>query len=189
MGESPGVPLIMPGELFIETPRLWLRTMRADDLDALLAIFTDPQVMDAFASPPFSREQVQGWLGRNLDHQAEFGYGLFSVLLKPTGELIGDCGLEQMQLDGHEAAEVGYDFRSDYWNQGYATEAASAVRDFAFTQLQIPTLISLIRVGNQRSKRVAEKIGMRFHSDYHAEYPGGSRHYWKYELQAHRPST
>src|SRR5688572_17522866 len=106
MAETSFAPLIQPGELVIETPRLWLRTMRADDLDALLAIFTDPLVMDAFASPPFSRDQMQSWIQRNLDHQAIHIYGLFSVLLKSTGELIGNCGLEQMELGDQVAAEL-----------------------------------------------------------------------------------
>jgi [ribosomal protein S5]-alanine N-acetyltransferase len=100
------------------------------------------------------------WVQRNLDHQTAHGYGLFSVILKSTGLLIGDCGLELMDVDGIPAAELGYDFRSDYWNQGYATEAAKAVRDYAFRHLQLPRLISLIRVGNLPSQRVAEKIGM-----------------------------
>ena len=59
----------------------------------------------------------------------KFGYGLFSVILKIDGELIGDCGLEQMDVEGIQAAELGYDFRSDYWNKGFATEAAIAVNN------------------------------------------------------------
>jgi ribosomal-protein-alanine N-acetyltransferase len=145
----------------LETPRLRLRLMRADDGDALFAIFADPKVMAAFHLPPFDRAQMMQWVQRNLDHQATHGYGLFSVLCKANGLLIGDCGLELMQLEGTDVAELGYDFRSDYWNQGYATEAAQAVRDYAFQYLQLPGLISLIRVGNMRSRRVAEKLGMR----------------------------
>ena len=142
----------------LETKRLLLRPMLQSDFDALLLIFTDIKVMDAFNHPPFMHEQMQRWLQRNLDHQNEYGYGLFSVILKENGELIGDCGLEQM--DDMNAAELGYDFRSTFWNQGYATEAAFAVRDYAFEVLNLPQLISLIRVGNLASKRVAEKVGM-----------------------------
>jgi ribosomal-protein-alanine N-acetyltransferase len=142
----------------LETKRLLLRPMLPSDFDALLLIFIDPKVMDAFSHPPFTHEQMQRWLQRNLDHQNEYGYGLFSVILKENGELIGDCGLEQM--DDMNAAELGYDFRSEFWNQGYATEAACAVRDYAFDVLHLPQLISLIRVGNLASKRVAEKVGM-----------------------------
>ena len=107
----------------LETARLQLRPMTPDDLDALLRIFTDPSVMAAFSTPPFDRAQMQRWLQRNLEHQAEHGYGLFALILKETGELIGDCGLEHMQVDGVSQAELGYDLRSDYWHRGLATEA------------------------------------------------------------------
>jgi len=163
--------------LRLETERLILRAMLETDFDALHLIFTDPNVMAAFQHDPFTREQMQGWLQRNLDHQKQYGYGLFSVLLKETGELIGDCGLEQMESEG--AAELGYDFRSDSWNQGYATEAALAVRGYAFDVLKLPQLISLIRVGNLASKRVAEKVGMTL-ADEFTRY--GAR-YWRYALK------
>src|SRR5215208_5467106 len=117
-----------PLEGTLETKRLILRPMLATDIDALQMIFTDPSVMAAFGEELFSREQMRHWLQRNLDHQSQFGYGLFSVNLKADGTLIGDCGLEQMEVDGQSVAELGYDFRSAYWNQGFATEAAVAVR-------------------------------------------------------------
>ncbi len=85
--------------LQLETRRLVLRPMLESDLESLLLIFTDPKVMAAFDHPPFTHEQMSRWLKRNLDHQDEYGYGLFSVILKETGELIGDCGLEQMEFD------------------------------------------------------------------------------------------
>ena len=161
----------------LETKRLILRSMRESDFDALYLIFTDPRVMAAFSHDLFTREQMQRWLQRNLDHQHEFGYGLFSVILKETGELIGDCGLEQME-DMH-AAELGYDFRSEFWNQGYATEAACVVRDYAFDVLHLPHLISLIRVGNLASKRVAEKVGMTLAE----KFTRYGTQYWKFALK------
>lgn len=161
----------------LETKQLVLRPMLGSDFDALHLIFTDPRVMAAFDHPPFTRDQMQRWLQRNLDHQHKFGYGLFSVVLKETGELIGDCGLEQMEDMG--AAELGYDLRSDHWNHGYATEAAMAVRDYAFDVLQLPQLISLIRVGNIASKRVAEKTGMTLAE----EFTRYEIRYWKYSLK------
>jgi RimJ/RimL family protein N-acetyltransferase len=152
--------------------------MLPTDVDPLLAIFADPNVMAAFDAAPFDREQITAWVQRNLDHQAEHVYGLFSVILKTSGELIGDCGLEHMDVEGIAAAELGYDFRSDYWNQGYATEAATAVRDYAFHVLQLPRLISLIRQHNVPSQRVAEKIGMRRTR----ELLRGKMRYWVYAL-------
>lgn len=149
----------------IETARLWLRPMHQDDFTALLQIFTDPQVMASFGGELFTPAQMRGWLDRNLAHQAEFGYGLFAVIRKGDGLLIGDCGLEQMDVAGEPAAELGYDFRSDVWRQGFATEAAIAVRDYAFSTLHLPQLISLIRVGNLASRRVAEKVGMQLSAE------------------------
>src|ERR1041384_2326668 len=158
----------------LETKRLILRPMDESDFDALLRIFTDLKVMAAFNHPPFTHEQMRRWLQRNLDHQDQYGYGLYSVMRKKTGELIGDCGLKQMEDQG--AAELGYDFRSDFWNQGYATEAAIAVRDYAFHLLGLPQLISLIRVGNLSSRRVAEKVGMTLAE----EFTRYDIRYWKY---------
>jgi len=146
------------------------------DIELLLPIFADPKVMAAFDAAPFHCAQMTAWVQRNLDHQAEHGYGLFSVVLKSNGELIGDCGLEHMDVEGVAVAELGYDFRSDYWNQGYATEAATAVRDYAFQVLQLPRLISLIRQHNLSSQRVAEKIGMRRKD----ELLRGETRYWVY---------
>ena len=170
--------MIKKQEPILETKRLLLRPMQAADIDDLLVIFTDPNVMDAFDSPPFDRGQMSNWLQRNLDHQEEYGYGLFSVILKANGLLIGDCGLEVMEVDGVQAAELGYDFRSDTWNQGFATEAATAVRDYAFTVLELPQLISLIRVKNAASQRVSEKIGMGRISAFETH----GIQYWKYGL-------
>jgi ribosomal-protein-alanine N-acetyltransferase len=165
-------------DLQLETPRLCLRLMRSSDLDDLLKIFGDPVVMASFGGATFNREQMERWMQRNIEHQNLRGYGLFSVILKSEELLIGDCGLEHMIVDGDQATELGYDFRSDYWNQGFATEAATAVRDYAFNVLHLPCLISLIRVGNGASKRVSEKIGMRFV----VEITRNGIPYWKYAI-------
>lgn len=153
--------------------------MQAGDFDALLQIFTDPRVMASFGGELFTPAQMQGWLARNLAHQTEFGYGLFSVIRKADGLLIGDCGLEQMEVEGQPLAELGYDFRSDAWGQGFATEAACAVRDYAFAVLRLPQLVSLIRAGNLASRRVAEKVGMSLR----AEIERYGLRYWEFALE------
>ena len=165
-------------DILLETPRLRLRLMTQSDIEDLLGIFGDPKVMASFNVAPFEHKQMEGWIQRNLDHQEKHGYGLFSVILKSNDQLIGDCGLEHMDIDGEMATELGYDFRSDYWNQGYATEAALAVRGYAFDELSLPTLISLIRTGNQASKRVSEKIGMVLID----EIVSNGINYWKFGI-------
>jgi ribosomal-protein-alanine N-acetyltransferase len=163
----------------LQTEHLILRPMEATDIDAMLVIFTDPRVVASFGIPPFSRQQMEQWVQRNLKHQEEFGYGLFSVILKSSGLLIGDCGLEQMDIEGEKNAELGYDFRSDYWHRGYATEAATVVRDFGFKELNLTKIVSLIRVGNNPSKRVAERVGMTLLAEFTRF---GNIKYWKYGM-------
>ena len=166
-------------KITINTERLILRTMEITDTDAMLFIFTDPLVVGSFGIPPFERHQMESWVQRNLNHQNEYGYGIFSVILKSNGLLIGDCGLEQMDIEGEKEAELGYDFHSDYWHQGLATEAAEAVRDYAFNVLSLPRLISLIRIGNDAAKRVAERLGMTIIS----EFTRFGYRYWKYGIE------
>lgn len=87
--------------------------MREDDADALLHVFADPKVMRAFDSDPFDRAQMERWFWRNLEHQERYGYELYAVILRENNLLIGDCGLEHMEVDGELQAELGYDLRSD----------------------------------------------------------------------------
>jgi len=68
--------------------------MQAGDIDQLLSTFGDVHVLAAFDSEPFDRTQVERWVRRNLAHQEQVGYGLFSAVLKASGLVIGDCGLE-----------------------------------------------------------------------------------------------
>lgn len=169
----------MTSPITIETERLILRPMTIEDTDALLHVFADPVVMASFGNILFDRPQMERWVRRNLDHQEQHGYGLFSIMDRGSGLLIGDCGLEQMEVgDGLAAAELGYDLRSDFWNRGLATEAATAVRDYAFIQLHLPQLISLIRIGNRASQRVAEKVGMQLAE----EIVRYDTPYWVYSL-------
>jgi ribosomal-protein-alanine N-acetyltransferase len=160
----------------LETAHLVLREMRPDDAKALLKVFSDPLVMASFpGTPPFDLTHMEAWVDRNLRHQNEHGYGLFSVIHKTAGVLIGDCGLERMEI----GVELGYDLRRDYWGKGLATEAAIAVRDFAFATLGEAGLVSLIRVGNEPSRRVAEKIGMSLVQE--MERNGAA--YWLYRIE------
>lgn len=154
--------------------------MSAEDTNSMLQIFTDPNVMEAFALTSFSREQMDAWVNRNIQHQESYGYGLFSVILNSSGELIGDCGLENTTFEDVPRVEIGYDFLSRFWNQGYATEAASAVKDYAINVLNIdPKLLCcFIRRKNIASMRVAEKIGMRRTK----EYSNNGIDYYLYEL-------
>ena len=167
--------------MMIETNRLLLRKMRWEDVDELLEIFSDPLVMESFGGMLFDRGHMEGWVRRNLEHQEKHGYGSFSVILKSEARLIGDCGLEHKEIAGQPEVELGYDFRSDCWGRGYATEAAITVREFAWDKLDLSRLVSLIRPSNIASLRVAEKVGMTKER----EIVRGGQAYCVYALSRH----
>jgi len=144
----------------LETKRLILREMALYDVDDLFEVLSDPKAMQ-FYPQPFDRQMTQTWIERNVQRYAQYGFGLWGLILKQTGKLIGDCGLVVQEVDGVEEIEIGYHVHRDLWGKGLATEAAQAVRDFGFIQLGFDKLISLINPANIASRRVAEKNGMR----------------------------
>ncbi|MFZ0136646.1 MAG: GNAT family N-acetyltransferase [Candidatus Sulfotelmatobacter sp.] len=148
----------------IETPRLILREFSADDVDALGLVLCDAETM-RFYPAPLDRHGVEDWIARNLRRYATDGHGLWAVVLKATGELIGDCGLTVQPVNGIDEIEIGYHVRRDQWGQGLATEAARACRDYGFARLPVDHIISLIRPENLPSRRVAEKNGMAIWKD------------------------
>jgi len=143
----------------LETQRLVLREFQFEDLDALAAILCDRETMRYYPAS-FDRAAVADWIRRNRTRYANDGYGLWAMILKSTRELIGDCGLVRQSVDAVDEIEIGYHVRRDLWNQGYASEAARACRDYGFAKLKVDRLISLIRPENLASRRVAEKNGM-----------------------------
>lgn len=146
--------------VILETPRVILRDFVADDADALARILSDPETMRYYPAP-FDRAGVEQWIARNLHRYESDGHGLWAMDLKSTGEMVGDCGITLQEVDGESLPEIGYHVRRDLWGQGLATEAAHACRDYAFTQLDVDFVISLIRPENVASCRVAEHNGMQ----------------------------
>jgi RimJ/RimL family protein N-acetyltransferase len=147
-------------KVILETSRLILREFVSDDLDALAAVISDRETM-RYYPVPFDRAAVEEWIERNRRRYQADGFGLWAMVLKSSGELIGDCGLMRQSVDEASEVEIGYHTRRDLWGQGFATEAARACRDFGFAHLPVNRLISLIRPENMQSRRVAEKNGMR----------------------------
>lgn len=144
----------------LETPRLSLREMTWDDLDFLTTLLADERVMRHYPKP-CTREEAKLWMGRILDRYAQHGHAFWLVSLRATGKPIGQVGLLLQHVDGVDEPEIGYMIHADHWRQGYASEAAAAVRDHAFTRLDKPRVISLIRPVNVPSQRVALKLGMK----------------------------
>ena len=147
-------------KIILETARLILRELVPEDVDLLAAVISDAETMKYYPAP-FDRAAVIDWINRNRRRYQADGFGLWGMVLKSSGELVGDCGLIRQNLDGASETEIGYHVRRNLWGQGLATEAAQACRDYGFVNLKAARLISLIRPENLPSRRVAEKNRMK----------------------------
>jgi [ribosomal protein S5]-alanine N-acetyltransferase len=144
----------------IETERLFIRKFTPADLQEFSEILADPKTM-SFWPQPYSFDGARAWIERNLQSYAESGFGRYVVVLRQTGEIIGDCGIVKMSLSGQEVYDFGYIIHHPYWRKGYAEEAAIAVRDYAFEQIKLPMLHANMPWNHHGSIRVAEKLGMK----------------------------
>jgi [ribosomal protein S5]-alanine N-acetyltransferase len=169
-----------------ETERLILRQFTWDDLDDIAAIKADPEVMKYIgAGLPLTREQVSvllshwiedgeyAWTAQTLERvpqiyravERKAHFSAWAMIEKTSRKLIGRCGLHAWNLDGKHEVEVGYVLARQYWGQGFATEAAKTVRDYAFDRLGFDRLITVIYPENIASQRVAQKLGMRYEKE------------------------
>jgi len=133
--------------------------MTPHDLDDLAALLSDPDVMRHYPHPK-SREEASAWIAWNQRLYQEHAFGLWLLMLRDTGEFVGDCGLTPQHVDGSIEIEVGYHVRTAFQGRGLATEAASACRDYARDVLKVDRLIAIIDPRNRPSQRVAEKLGL-----------------------------
>lgn len=145
--------------MILETPRLRFRRLTEDDFDNLCTILQDPQAMYAYEHA-FSDEEVREWLDRQLARYREYGFGLWAVLHKDTGEFIGQAGLTMQDCDGEQVLEIRLPVPARVLAPGYATEAARALKQYAFDTLGAQRVYSIIRDTNIASQKVAMRNGM-----------------------------
>lgn len=141
----------------IATDRLRLRAFRASDIDAYAAMQANPEVM-RYLITGRTASPVEVWrtMASFLGQWALRGYGMWACE-ELNGTFIGSVGIFQ-PLDWPEP-ELAYSLDQPFWGQGFATEAASAARDWLFRHFPITRAASFIRSENQASKRVAERLG------------------------------
>lgn len=157
--------------IILETDRLILRKLTNDDKHDLSLVLQNKDVMYAYEHA-FSDEEVGIWLNNQLRRYKDDGFGLWAVILKETGALIGQCGLTIQQIGNKNVVEVGYLFNKAYWHKGYATESAIACKNFAFNNLNIDEVYSIIRENNTSSINVARRNGMTLKGKFVKHYYG-----------------
>jgi|TARA_B110000902_G_scaffold6928_1_gene8272 RimJ/RimL family protein N-acetyltransferase len=148
----------------IETNRIIFRALSADDFDAWMPLFALKEVaifldMDQKLT---QRERCQQWFDKSF-HRQENNLGIMHAIIdKKTGQLVGQCGLLIQTIQNTERLEIGYSILPEFWGRGYASEAATTFRDYAFENNLADSLISMVHVDNIASEKVAIKNGMAF---------------------------
>jgi RimJ/RimL family protein N-acetyltransferase len=145
----------------LETERLIMREARESDLDALAEFYADEE-LSKFVGGPLNRDDTWRRIALGLGHWHLRGFGNWSLEEKSTGDFVGWCGL--WNPEGFPEREVGWGLTKKKHGRGFATEAALKARDYAYRTLGWETAISLIAFGNDRSVRVAERLGAVFES-------------------------
>lgn len=161
--------------VFRETPRLVLCEPRLSDIEGIVSLWTDPQVTE-FIGGPRDRELVaESFQEYALDFEAaqrRWGDRWWTIIERASDRFVGLISLLEKEIEGSAEIELNYFLLPVAWGPGYAVEAAREVRDYAFEELGLKSLVAIIHPGNVRSQAVASKLGMVL--DREIVRPGGS---------------
>jgi ribosomal-protein-alanine N-acetyltransferase len=153
----------------IETARLRRKPYIQDDLEELSVILSNPEVMKYSPRGPIPKEKVkqvtQEILEFFIQHWKQHGFGVWAVVEKLTGQLLGHCGLNF--LPNSLEVEVLYRLDQGYWNQGIATEATKASLRYGFEEVKLDKIVAITAPEHLASRRVMEKAGLKYEKDAH----------------------
>lgn len=149
----------------METDRLILREVIQGDFDSWYAILSDAETMRHYPAP-FDAAKVRQWIEWSIDNYARYGFGLWAVVLKETGEMIGDCGITMQNINGKQLPEIGYHISKAHQQKGYASEAALRCLNYAFEERGLEAVYSYMKYTNEPSYKSALKIGLHFVEEY-----------------------
>lgn len=149
----------------LETDRLVLRPMSDSDYKSLQEVLSDPETMKYYTAP-YDEAGVQKWIDWCKASQAKRGFSLWSVILKETGQMIGDCGVSMQIIDDEMRPEIGYHLNKKYHHQGIGKEMTQAVRDYFFTHFNENEVYSYMDKDNLPSYKTAEANGMTYLHNY-----------------------
>jgi len=152
-----------PDRYFLKTARLGFSLWTPEDLRLAMALWGDPEVARLIGGP-FSLEQVEKKLRREISWQAGQKIQYWPIFLLPTHEHVGCAGLRPHQAAG-PVHELGFHLRSRFWGKGLAEEAARAVIAHAFETLDAAGLFAGHHPENAASQRILQKLGFRYTHD------------------------
>ncbi len=146
----------------LSSQRLTTRWLVDDDYKLFSEFLADMDCIKFFEDlhPLTVNERVAFWLDKQKKRYAENRFGMQAIILKTTGEFIGQCGLLSQNVDGVMEVEIGYHLLKTHWHNGYATEAAQLFKNYAFSNNICESLVSIIHINNEASQKVAIRNGM-----------------------------
>lgn len=146
----------------VDTERLRLRPWEPDDLDALAAVFAEPDFWWYPFGRGLTREETERFVQRQIDHWATHGFGMWAAESRDDAQLIGYVGLAipTWLPEVLPAVEVGWRLRPDHWGRGLATEGGRASLRYGFEELGLDRIVSIFVPDNVASGRVMAKLGM-----------------------------
>tara|TARA_B100001564_G_scaffold357218_1_gene372999 strand:+ start:1546 stop:2091 length:546 start_codon:yes stop_codon:yes gene_type:complete len=156
----------------IQTKRLILRKWREEDFLPFAALNACPHVCKYLAKT-LTQQESNDLAQRIISHFDKHGFGLYAAERKDTHQFIGFTGLSIPNFEAHfmPAIEIGWRLSYTNWGQGFATEAAKAVSDYAFDALELNEIVSFTTKNNTASRRVMEKIGMTHKQEDNFDHP------------------
>ena len=146
----------------IETERLLLRRLSDDDAEFIVDLLNQPSFLRYIGDKEVrnNADAVRYIQSGPIASYERFGFGLNLVEVKKTGVSIGICGL--LKRDSLPDIDIGFAFLPDFWSQGFASEAASAVMTYGREVLGLKRIVAITSLDNDASIRLLEKIGLRF---------------------------
>lgn len=151
--------------MILETERLILDSWQFADWTQLRPIATDPDVMRYITGGvPWTDEQIQSFVARQVELYAERGFCRWKLLMKPARQMIGFCGVGHWR--NFPDPEIGWWLARPYWGRGLATEAARAALADALQRTQLKRIVSVARPENTASTRIMEKLGLHFECEF-----------------------
>lgn len=143
-----------------ETERLRCRQWEVGDLEAIFAVYSDPDAMRWVGEgEPITREQCEQWLTVTAANYEKRGYGMFALEERASGMVVGFCGL--VHPGGQEEAEVKYALMRSHWGRGLASEAIPALLDYGHRAHELTEIIATVHPDNLASQRVLVKSGLQ----------------------------
>ncbi len=172
----------MDGQIILSSERLLLRQHVLADLDAYCAMEMDPEVRRYAGGYPRSREDAERGFMDGVMKPAPDRLSMWATILKSNGKYVGRCGIyPHFKMDGgifEGEGTLAFYIASEYWRQGFATEAGRAFIEFGFNELRLNRIVATVQAGNDASVHILKQLGFELTAT-----ENGTRTFYHFELQ------